>query len=664
MPSHGAPEIETVSGQDGETRAQVMAETAPPPVVEMSLADMAVTMANALGMAWATFQLYPDPSGQIGFDRAMQDLAGSIGIEQLDVGPRTFIWDRSEVPSTHAGVGRIVERLFANSIAAVRFVSSPSAKELVAFFEVIRRTPDELEDQGGPGASLREAGVHSIRLLEKRILSEEEQEDEQQLEDGTADPRDVLDYKGDPEALAAYLLATAGDDSAALASLVIDTYGRALEVIDQQDVWEHEEIVHTFVDMFFYFPPRHQAPLISELLARQSEPPFRIFLDQFATHELNELAPFLDPHAHPLLLEYARIAGRSADRGKEIIDLLKESEPGDSIDTIVDRRIAAVLASGSDEIDASGSGALKRLAERRRDSPNNDAVGIGVVQRLLSVAESDADTHRVLRIWAGKIVGAIRDRDLGSALTWLRGVSDPSSADHAAGPAFQALRGAIEMDVVVELAEVLHESPESAAGTDLLRGLAPHVTDHLVELLGSEEDRGRRRGLNVMVAEVSRDNPARVVAHLDDPRWYLVRNLVIVLSRCQQPEVIRDVLPLASHPEPRVRREALRAIYSLARHTDISPFMAGLADPDESVRTAAATILRTCDHEVLIPALETLLASEDDTSVKLDVIALLGTQRTTDARATLERQAQGRSGGRSIPRAVRNAARQILRDSK
>jgi len=442
------------------------------------------------------------------------------------------------------------------------------------------------------------------------------------------------------------------------------TYGRALEVIDQQDVWEHEEIVHTFVDMFFYFPPRHQAPLISELLARQSEPPFRIFLDQFATHELNELAPFLDPHVHPLLLEYARIAGRNADRGKEIIDLLKESEPGDSIDTIVERRIAAVLASGSDEIDASGSGALKRLAERRRDSPNNDAVGIGVVQRLLSVAESDADTHRVLRIWAGKIVGAIRDRDLGSALTWLRGVSDPSSADHAAGPAFQALRGAIEMDVVVELAEVLHESPESAAGTDLLRGLAPHVTDHLVELLGSEEDRGRRRGLNVMVAEVSRDNPARVVAHLDDPRWYLVRNLVIVLSRCRQPEVIRDVLPLASHPEPRVRREALRAIYSLARHTDISPFMAGLADPDDSVRTAAATILRTCDHEVLIPALETLLASENDTSVKLDVIALLGTQLTTDARATLERQAQGRSGGRSIPRAVRNAARRILGDSK
>jgi len=251
MPSHGVSEIEAVSGQDRETRAQVMLETVSPPVAGTSLADMAVTMANALGTAWATFQLYPEPSGQIGFDRAMQDLAGSIGIEQLEVGTRTFVWDRSEVPSTHAGVGRIVERLFANSIAAIRFVSSPSAKDLVTLFEVIRQSPDELEDQGGPDASLRGAGVDSIRLLERRILIEEEQEDEQQIEDGTASPRNVLDYKGDPEALAAYLLATAGDDSVALASLVIDTYGRALEVIDQQDVWEHEEIVHTFVDMFF-----------------------------------------------------------------------------------------------------------------------------------------------------------------------------------------------------------------------------------------------------------------------------------------------------------------------------------------------------------------------------------------------------------------------------
>jgi HEAT repeat protein len=220
------------------------------------------------------------------------------------------------------------------------------------------------------------------------------------------------------------------------------------------------------------------------------------------------------------------------------------------------------------------------------------------------------------------------------------------------------------MDVVIELAEALHESPDSTVGTELLRGLALHVTDHLIELLGSEENRGRRRGLIAMVVEVSRDDPARVVAHLDDPRWYLIRNLAIVLSRCRHPDAIHHVLPLANHLEPRVRREALRAIYALAHHTHLGPFIDGLADPDESVRTVAATILRNCDNEGLVPALEELLSSDGDTNMKLDAIALLGMQPTADAHAALERHAQGRSGGRGVTRAVRNAARQILENSR
>jgi len=667
MPSSEASGSGSVGEPGWSSPAQVLLDVARPPVVETSLADMSVTMANALGAAWATFQLFPDPTGQVGFTRAMQSLADSLGIEQLEVGPRTFLWDHSEVPSTHAGVGRIVEQLFACNVAAIRFISLPRPDELVVFFQIIRRTPEELEDQGGAADSLRVAGVNSIRLLERRILSDKDQEEEEDkpLEDEATSPGNVLDYKGDPEAMAAYLLAAAGDDSSALASLVIESYGRALEVIDEKDVWVHEEIVHTFVDMFFYFPPRHQAPLISELLARQGEPSFRIFLDQFASHELNELAPFLDARSHPLLLEYARIATKNGDRGKEIIDLLNEAGPGDSVDAIVDRRIAAILAPRSTRVGDSGSGALARLTERRHESPDNFTIGIGVVQRLLSVAESDADTHRVLRIWAGKTVGAIQKRDLGSALTWLQGVSDPSSEeDAAAGPTAQALHRVIEMDVVIELTEALHESPDSTVGTELLRRLALHVTDHLIELLGSEEDQGRRRGLIAMVVEVSRDDPARVVAHLDDPRWYLIRNLAIVLSRCRHPDVIRHVLPLANHPEPRVRREALRALYALARHTDIEPFIGGLADSDESVRTVAATILRNCDNAGLVPALDELLSRDGDTNVKLNAIALLGMQPTADAHAALERQAQGRSGGRGVTRAVRNAARQILENPK
>lgn len=659
MPPDQVPGTGTIDEQRREMAIQALLDAAPP-AAEPSLSDLVLTMANALGTAWATYQMYPDPRGRIGFDRALQDLAGAPGIEYLEVGSRAFIWDRAEVPATHAGTERIVDRLFVNRVAIVQFLAAPSADDLLALFEVIRRTPDDLDEMGGAASVLRGAGVHSVRLLERRTLSDVEEEDDAGDGElgGTADP---TDYAGDPEALAAALLEKAGGDPAALASLVVESYGRAHELIDPQDIWEREEIVHTFVDMFFYFPREYQAPLISEVLVRQDDTPFRIFLDQFASHELNELAPLLDAKTHPLLIEYAMIAGETADRSGELIGLLNESRTEDSIDLVVARRIEAVLTPGPDQADASSGSALARLADQRPDAGGHFATGTKVLQGLLTVVDSDQDTRRVLRIWAGKIAHAIRHRDPSSALIWLRAVSDADSlASPAEGPAYQALHRAMRAEVVAGLAEILHAAPDSVEARELLQRLAPHVTDHLIEFLGSEEDQGRRRALIEMVVEASRQNPAHVVALLEDPRWYLIRNLALILGRSQHPEVVEHLIPLTTHLDDRVRREALRAIYALTRDADIMPFIDGLADPHESVRKVAATILRTCRGAELAPALGALLSGPAGTTVKLDVITLLGTLGTDDARAVLEQQAQVRAGGWGATRALRSAARQVL----
>ncbi len=660
MPPDQSPGTGTIDEKRREAAVEALLDT-DSPLEETSRAGLAVTAANALGTAWATYQLYPDPRGRIGFDRALQDLASAPTIEYLEVGPRAFVWDRSEVAATHAGTERIVDRLFVNNVAAIQFFDAPSAEDLLGMFEVIRHTPEDLDAKGGAGAVLKESGIHAIRLLERRILTDSEREEDEDEPGELGGTADFTDYAGDPEALAAALLEAAGEDSAALAALVIEAYSRAHELIDPQDIWEREEIVHTFVDMFFYFPREFQAPLMSEVLARQDESPFRIFLDQFASHELNELAPFLDADTHPLLLEYARIAGETADRSGELIGLLHEAGAEDSVDVVVARRIEAVLTPGASPADASGGGALTRLAAQRPDANEHFSTGTGVLQGLLTVVDSDQDTRRVLRIWAGKVSHAIRHREPEVGLNWLRAVSDADSLTNPAeGPAYQALHKAMKMEVVTNLAEVLHETPDSESGLELLRRLAPHVIDHLIDLLGTEEEQSRRRALIEMVVEVARRHPTRVVAHLDDPRWYLIRNLALILGRCQHPKMVEHVLPLTEHLDDRVRREALRAIYALTREADIRPFIAGLSDPHESVRQVAATILRTFQDDGLIPALEGILEGSASTSVKLDVVALLGSLRNPEARAVLEKMTQARGGGWGSARALRSAARQIL----
>ena len=67
--------------------------------------------------------------------------------------------------------------------------------------------------------------------------------------------------------------------------------------------------------------------------------------------------------------------------------------------------------------------------------------------------------------------------------------------------------------------------------------LAPRVFDQLVERLGDTEDAQERRMLTDLLA-VSLTDVRRIEAHLNDPRWYVIRNLAIVLGRSGRSAVL------------------------------------------------------------------------------------------------------------------------------
>lgn len=90
-----------------------------------------------------------------------------------------------------------------------------------------------------------------------------------------------------------------------------------------------------------------------------------------------------------------------------------------------------------------------------------------------------------------------------------------------------------------------------------LRGpaLAP-----LFDLLASSETRSIRRALIDRLARLGTAVVPEALRRLDDPRWFVVRNALAVLGGVQPLPDSVDVTPLLSHPEPRVRREALRLL--------------------------------------------------------------------------------------------------------
>lgn len=90
-----------------------------------------------------------------------------------------------------------------------------------------------------------------------------------------------------------------------------------------------------------------------------------------------------------------------------------------------------------------------------------------------------------------------------------------------------------------------------------LRGpaLAP-----LFDLLASSETRSIRRALIDRLGRLGTAVVPEALRRLDDPRWFVVRNALAVLGGVQPLPDSVDVTPLLSHPEPRVRREALRLL--------------------------------------------------------------------------------------------------------
>jgi hypothetical protein len=102
----------------------------------------------------------------------------------------------------------------------------------------------------------------------------------------------------------------------------------------------------------------------------------------------------------------------------------------------------------------------------------------------------------------------------------------------------------------------------------------------LVERLGEESDRTRRGRL---VEAVRSMGPAALPALMDAigaPAWFLVRNALTLLSDLGDAGCVPAILPLLRHPEPRVRRTAVRALWKLGGPVAEPHLLAQMKDTD------------------------------------------------------------------------------------
>ncbi len=572
----------------------------------------AIEAIDALGAAFGTYLLYPNPEGQLIYQRSVERLA-ELGYWPLPIGIGAgfFHYEDERISIERDGAERLAKLLFVHDIGEIRLNSAVPVEDLAVVFEILTSDEEMVQDGGGAHVLVEMSGLASIRLVHRFATLEPEDEVEPDRDDRVDR---LLELAADPERFAAVLVEEAGNDPLRLAERFVSWYLEIYERLDGNDVAGREEVVRAFVEAFFYLPQAFQVPLVARFLESKDDKPCQNFLDQFSGHELAGVAPQLDGDSRERLMSYARVALDTADgRPEELLALLQSASEVKEARMAVARRVEQLIRHDAGDV-VSGEW-LDSLHEQRPDAREDFATALGVLRELFGLEHVGDRFRRLLRIWAGRVAMCIRTGDLAAANRWVEGVL----IDPPVGPERRVqLEKALAEMATPKLLEILvghleeEGGPNNEAALRLLETWGRPVADKLVERLAEEENPNRRRMLIDVLGSIARIDPEPLLSFLGDSRWYVVRNLAMILGKSGRPEVAGRVKSLMRHDDHRVRVEALRALPPLLGDASVTNTLAGLSDAHPRVRQASLALLRNSEHPRVDDALLDAFAASDD----------------------------------------------------
>jgi hypothetical protein len=152
-----------------------------------------------------------------------------------------------------------------------------------------------------------------------------------------------------------------------------------------------------------------------------------------------------------------------------------------------------------------------------------------------------------------------------------------------------------------------------------------------------------RRRLLDSLSRTQVDIVPLVVARLNDDRWFVQRNMLMLLTRRGNLPATFSVVPWTQHPDTRVRSEAIRLQLALPHERDLG-VDAALNDPDPRIVHLGLTAIHECPPHLVERVIDLALASDlGEDSRLLAVNALAHEQRDDVLGALLQMSVGGRT---------------------
>jgi HEAT repeat protein len=279
---------------------------------------------------------------------------------------------------------------------------------------------------------------------------------------------------------------------------------------------------------------------------------------------------------------------------------------------------------------------IRAIKEGLREINEDSLLSSAVALFFEVIADKDnAEVLREIVLDLGKIMDIrMKMKDIRSGLEILAGLGKISS-DGLTEKQNEAIRETIDRAGSPESIRTLFEAAsDNSEIRQYLVLLGKRLIPNMLQVLGELEDRKQRRFLCEVLAGLGKEDISAFGDAIEDARWYLVRNLAMIMGMTRNPSAVKHIAKVLKHPELRVRREAARALDNIHSDETREHLLDAINDEDFTVRIIAIKSIRRFRDPDLFEMFKKYVSREDlkvksfdEKREMLETYAVLGGER-------------------------------------
>ena len=190
----------------------------------------------------------------------------------------------------------------------------------------------------------------------------------------------------------------------------------------------------------------------------------------------------------------------------------------------------------------------------------------------------------------------------------LKNLKDPKK-DRIDG-LIESLAGSEKIRILVDTLNKANDTDYSQVA-DYLKLLSWKAIDHLVWALGELDHYPARRAVCQALEVMAVDHVELLGKGTENPRWYVVRNVVSLLGKIKNPRALNFLRRTIKHPDIRVRRETVLSAARIDSDEAADFLITALSDADEKVQTMALSELVNKNVVRAFEAINRIVSSKD-----------------------------------------------------